>query len=294
MRLQRTSMSLMIAIIVVILGSQSINAVPQGESGVRLRAGAVVDTGLRPGLHLRLPVIEHIAILSNHWIMLDSVPMKLMSSDGQTLEVAYAALWRITDASAFCRATGCNEAQGRREINIALAPLMRRLFSARTANDLKSDRSKLLNNLPAVANEQLHRQGMKVGMVRLTSLTLPQNQLDTVYQVMRAALSQQAAQIRAQGIVAADRIRSQADAQQSSILGQAQIQAQATRGEAQAEATAIYARAYRQDPEFFRFYRSMAAYRQAIKHGDSVIVLQAGSGFLKYFNGQRPPGPRVR
>ncbi|MGH8306049.1 MAG: protease modulator HflC, partial [Steroidobacteraceae bacterium] len=110
-----------------------------------------------------------------------------------------------------------------------------------------------------------------------------------VYQQMRAAQSDQAAQIRAQGVSSADDIKAKADKQKAAILARADIQAQTIRGQAEAEAAAIYARAYNEDPEFFRFYRSLEAYKRTIKNSNSVIVLGPDSGFLKYFDGLKTP-----
>ena len=42
------------------------------------------------------------------------------------------------------------------------------------------------------------------------------------------------------------------------------------------------AQAYGQNPEFYAFYRSLAAYRETFKSGD-VIVLDPKSEFLRYF-----------
>ena len=55
-----------------------------------------------------------------------------------------------------------------------------------------------------------------------------------------------------------------------------------------AQAAAIYAAAYSQDPEFFAFYRSMAAYRKSFEDGKGVLVLKPDSEFLKYFNSESP------
>ena len=54
MQLHRSLISLIIAVIVLILFSQSVGLVNQGQIGVRLRSGQVMDTGLMPGLHWRV------------------------------------------------------------------------------------------------------------------------------------------------------------------------------------------------------------------------------------------------
>ncbi|MGH8283450.1 MAG: protease modulator HflC [Gammaproteobacteria bacterium] len=295
MQLHRSLISLIIAIVVLILISQSVGLVHQGQTGVRLRAGDITATGLKPGLHVRIPFIGHIVELNGSWITLDSDNqdggrVKLVSRDGKTLEAGYAVVWRISNAAAFCGATGCDESIGARRINDALLPLLKEVFSARTAAELQAGNdSVFLKDLPAKLNTQLHGLGVAVQTVQLTALTLPQDQLDAVYQRMRTAQSDQAAQIRAQGEASADEIKAKADQQKAAILAKAEIRAQTIHGQAEAQAAAIYARAYNEDPEFFRFYRSLEAYKRTIKADNSVIVLGPDSGFLKYFDRLKAP-----
>ncbi|MGA9855896.1 MAG: protease modulator HflC [Gammaproteobacteria bacterium] len=291
MSLHRSLISLIIALGLLIVVSQSVAVVQQGQIGVRLRANSVTDIGLQPGLHFRLPFIGRIVGLDDHWITLDSDHqnggrLKLVSSDGKNLEAGYAAIWQISDPATFCRVTGCDESSGARRINDALTPMLDKLFAAHTAAELLADKdAALTKGLPAGLTTQLQALGVKVQAVYITALTLPHDQLSGVYERMRTVQSDKAAQIRAQGTADADAIRNKADQQRAATLAQADIQAQKVRGDAQAEATAIYARAYAQDPEFFNFYMRLQAYKRTIKNDNSVIVLGPDSGFLKYFDG---------
>jgi len=54
------------------------------------------------------------------------------------------------------------------------------------------------------------------------------------------------------------------------------------RGEADAERNRILAEAYGEDPEFFAFIRSLAAYEASLKGGNSAIVLRPDSEFFAY------------
>ena len=55
-----------------------------------------------------------------------------------------------------------------------------------------------------------------------------------------------------------------------------------------AVAAEIYAKAFQQDPEFFRFYRSIEAYRRSIGTGNDVLVLDLESDFFRYLNQSNP------
>ena len=46
----------------------------------------------------------------------------------------------------------------------------------------------------------------------------------------------------------------------------------------------MFAEAFQQDPEFFSFYRSMQAYENAMRAGDTRIVMSPDSEFFRYFS----------
>ena len=53
-----------------------------------------------------------------------------------------------------------------------------------------------------------------------------------------------------------------------------------------ARAAEIYAAAYSKDTNFYAFYRSMQAYREAIGKDQDVLVLQPDSEFFKFLQSQ--------
>ena len=68
------------------------------------------------------------------------------------------------------------------------------------------------------------------------------------------------------------------------ILADADRQSQIIRGEGDARSAEIYANAYNKDPEFFAFYRSINAYRNAIGKKGDVLVLDPNNEFFRYLN----------
>ena len=46
----------------------------------------------------------------------------------------------------------------------------------------------------------------------------------------------------------------------------------------------VFAGAFGKDPDFFAFYRSMQAYKGALKSGDTRMLLSPNSQFFQYFN----------
>lgn len=286
----RTLASLLVAIILLLIASQCVVVVPQGQAGAVLRFQRLVESGLAPGVHFKLPFTDRPAYLDSGWIVLDGQREnggleKVAASDGQPVELGYMLLWRITDAAQFCaKAPGCDESQGAYYINQAILPLLKQRFAAHSFDDaIAQSQSKVLSDVVPALNRQLNGSGMHVSGVRVTVLQLTDAAEDIVYTRMRSAQSAQAAKIRAEGLAAADRIKADADQQRAAIVAQGRVQAQKIRGAADADAAQIYARAARQDPAFFRFYLGLQAYRRIMQNGNNVIVLGQDSPLLKYF-----------
>ena len=112
---------------------------------------------------------------------------------------------------------------------------------------------------------------------------------------MRSERQQQAALYRGEGAQAAKTVRANADRERTVILADAQRDAQKVRGDGDAKAIEIYATAYGQDKNFFAFYRSLQAYRDALDGSNTSFVLNPNSSFFRFFeklDGRRPtPGP---
>ena len=67
------------------------------------------------------------------------------------------------------------------------------------------------------------------------------------------------------------------------MLAEADKQAEMVKGDGDAQALEIYAYAYNQDAEFYRFWRSLESYKTALDQGTS-IVLSSDSEYLRFLN----------
>jgi membrane protease subunit HflC len=57
------------------------------------------------------------------------------------------------------------------------------------------------------------------------------------------------------------------------------------RGDGDAQATRTYGDAFGQDKQFFAFYRSLQAYRDALTGKDTAFVLSPEGNFFRFFGG---------
>ena len=89
---------------------------------------------------------------------------------------------------------------------------------------------------------------------------------------------------RAQGQELAAGIRADASKQREVILAEAYADAEGIRGDGDAGAAALYAAAFSRDIEFYKFYRSMAAYQRTFADKSDVMIIDPDSEFFRYLN----------
>jgi membrane protease subunit HflC len=98
---------------------------------------------------------------------------------------------------------------------------------------------------------------------------------------MRAERKAIANKYRAEGEQQAAAIRAKADREKSDLISEASRQAQIIRGKGEAEAAKIYAEAFKHDPEFYQFWRTLDSYR-SILDSNTALVLSEDSELFKY------------
>jgi membrane protease subunit HflC len=124
--------------------------------------------------------------------------------------------------------------------------------------------------------------------VRVKQIELPKEVQTAVFQRMQAERARIAAEHRAEGEENAKGIRAVAERERTVILAEANRDADVLRGKGDAAATEIYGKAYGKNSEFYEFYRSMNAYREALADKQDMLILQPDSEFFKYFNNDTP------
>ena len=75
------------------------------------------------------------------------------------------------------------------------------------------------------------------------------------------------------------------------LLAAAQAQSDILRGQGDQEAIRIVAEAFSKDLDFFQFWRSMQAYREAFSEGNTRMVMTPESEFFRFF---RDSGGRLQ
>jgi membrane protease subunit HflC len=136
--------------------------------------------------------------------------------------------------------------------------------------------------------------GIKIIDVRFKRVDLPPENVEKVFDSMRAERAQEAAAIRATGDAEARNIRAQADKDYTIKLAEAQRYASTVHGAGDGDATRIYNEAFGKDPAFFDFFRSMQALREGLGSDTTTYVGSPTGDFFRFFGhdgeGAKPVG----
>ena len=274
---------LFVVLAAFVMAINSVVVVLQTQKAVLVEFGAV-KKDLKPGLHFKLPFINQVIKFDGRVLTLDAPEERFLTLEKKALMVDSFAKFRVNNAKLFFTTTNGDLDRARNLLGQRVNNGLRNEISKRSLHEVVSgDRDKLMTeltkNLDEVARKEL---GIEVVDVRIKKMDLPDEVRQSVYNRMKTERDIEARQHRAQGQEQAAGIRADAERQREVILAEAYAKAQEIRGEGDAKAAAIYAAAYSKDPAFYRFYRTMSAYRKTFTSRRDLLLVDPNSEFFKY------------
>ena len=280
----RITASIVVVVLLLIVAYSATFFVHQSQNAVVVRFGKLVDTVENdPGLHWRIPFVDHVTYVDRRVINIDAPSFELLTSDQKFLVVSAYVRYQITDASKFYRVAR-EELTAERRLVVALNETLRDQIGSAPLRDILSDkRANIMANVTKVLEPAGDVFGIKVVDVRFKRVDFPQQNSEAVYNRMRTQRAQEATGIRAKGQARAQEIRAQADRDRTVLLANTQRDAQILRGAGDAEATKIYNEAFSRDPEFFDLYRSLQAMRTGLGGNNTTFVGSPTGDFFRYF-----------
>ena len=298
MKLTMPLLALFVAGLLVL--SQALYTVDQTKYAIKFQLGEIIETQSEAGLYFKLPLVQNVRYFERRNLTLDNAePDRITTSEKKPLLVDFIVLWRIVDVAQYYRSVGGDEEAARRRLSQTVRSNLAEEFNKRTVNEaISTERDKITSVTRAKADQDARSIGVEVVDIRLRRLELPPDVTGPVYQRMESERRRVANELRSLGAAESERIRADADRQRQVILAEAYRQAQKTKGEGDAKASAIYASAYSGNPEFYRFYRSIEAYRGSFRGRSDMMVLDPTSEFFQYFRqssgGRAPAAPAAR
>lgn len=256
----------------------------QREQALVVQFGEPVRVVKDPGLHFKIPFAQDLITFDKRILDLNADPRELIASDQKRLIVDSFAKYKIVDPLKFYQ-TVRNEAGMRTRLNAILDSRLREVLGSVPLQALLTgERTKIMHSIKQNVNSEAKSFGIDVVDVRIMRADLPPTNSEAIFLRMQTERQREAKEFRAQGAEEAQGIRSKADKDRTIILAEAQKQSDLMRGDGEGKAAEIHAAAYARDPEFYRFYRSLQAYRESLKNTDTSLILSPDSDFLKFFN----------
>ncbi|HJD61185.1 MAG TPA: protease modulator HflC [Rickettsia endosymbiont of Columbicola hoogstraali] len=272
------------AIFGLILISSSLFSVDQRQSAVVFQFGEAMRTIEKPGLHIKVPLIQNVEFFDKRLLDVEVEAKELTAADGKRVIVDAYAKFQINNPVMFYKTV--HDYQGVKiRLTRNLESSMRKVIGKISLSSLLSqERSNVMLNILNQVDGEAKSFGIDVVDVRILRADLPKENSAAIYRRMQTAREKEATQIRAEGQEESVRIRSKADKESKIILAKAYQDAQIIKGDGDEKAAKIYNSAYSVDPEFYKFYKSLLVYKNSLKKEDTNFIISPDAEVLKYLN----------
>ena len=267
---------LIAGLIVLLVLLSTLFVVDQRKYAIVFALGEVKAVIKEPGLHFKLPPpFQNVLFLDKRILTLDTPDAdRFITAEKKNI---------LDPRLYFVSFTGDERRANDRMNQIVKAALNEEITKRTVREVISGERSKVMDAIQKKVSDEAKQIGVEIVDVRLKRVDYVEQINNSVYDRMKAERVRVANELRATGAAESDKIRADADRQRTVILAEAYREAENIRGEGDAKATQIYAQAFGQNPEFYKFYRSLEAYRASFKSRSDMMVVDPNSEFFKYF-----------
>lgn len=275
---------LFVTVVLLIIANGALYTIKETERGMLLQFGEVIDADLKPGLHVKMPFMHDVRKFDARTQVSNSESTDFLTKETKFITVDAYVMWRVADVQRYFTNTGGDRSRAELLLMSRAKDGLKNKVSERTVHEVVSgQRDKLMTDLTQELNAiALKEFGIKVVDVRLKRVDFPASISESIYNRMRSEREREAREHRSQGTEIAETIKANAEREQRVLLAEAYRKAETLRGEGDALAASISARAFGKDAEFYKFYRSLQAYRASFAKPSDVMVLKGDSEFFRY------------
>lgn len=266
--------------------SSSLFVVRERDLALVFALGEVKESITKPGLYFKLPPpFQNVVLLDKRLQTIEAKdPERIQTAEKKNLLIDSYVKWRIDDPRLFYVTFGASDRGAIERLQAQIRDALNASVNVRTVKEVVSDqRDSIMREVLEAVQKRAKPLGVEVVDVRLRRIDFAPEISESVYRRMEAERKQEANRLRATGAAESERIRAEADRQREELIATAYAEAETIRGQGEAEAANIYASAYSKNPEFYRFYRSLEAYRNAFNSENDTLVLSPESEFFRYW-----------
>lgn len=226
------------------------------------------------GLHFKMPFLDKVEIYPALMFSYSSSGETVNTLDKKQYFITTYAQWVIADPALFSLklSTSLN---AENQLDNLIHPVIVQAINRLKGDDFISNKDALntaLQNGLAQINREMVVRGIEIKDIQVHRTILPQANVETTYERMKADRAKVAQQLRSEGEQQYQMSVSDTDLQASILKADAVKSAGAIRAEGDAQALSIYAEAYKADPEFFRFWRSLHALKNTLQENSTLVL----------------------
>jgi len=272
--------------IALMLISSMVFVVDQRRFALVFALGEVKDVISTPGLHFKLPPpFQNVVYLDKRILTLDTPDAdRFITAEKKNILVDAFVKWRIVNPRLYYVSFTGDESRAKDRMSQIIKAALNDEITKRTVREVISgERAKVMQAVRTKVANDAAQIGVQIVDVRLKRVDYIEQINNSVYERMKAERTRVANELRSTGAAESEKIRADADRQSTVILAEAFRDAEKIKGEGDAKASQIYADAFGKNPEFYKFYRSLEAYRSTFRKQSDVMVLDSNSEFFKYF-----------
>ncbi len=277
--------------VVAWLADSALYSVSEAQEAVVVRLGKPIAVIEQPGLQVKLPLADSVIFYESRLLTFELPIEEVILGDQKRIQEQAYAGFRIVDPLRFYLSVQ-TMLQAQTQLTQMIGSSVRReLGQVALGALLSNDRDRISEDIRADAAEKAKAIGVQIDEIRFHRADLPLETSQAIYDRMKSERVREAKELRAQGFEWAQEIQAKADAERTVILSEAERQSRITRGEADAQANALLNAAYSRDPDFYKLYRSLQTYRQALADSGPTLVISPDADFLKSFESgpAKPP-----
>jgi modulator of FtsH protease HflC len=289
--MNRLITSVIAALILLSVLLSTLFVVDQRQYAIVFALGEVKQVISEPGLHFKLPPpFQNVLFLDKRILTLDTPEAdRFITAEKKNILIDAYVKWHIVDPRLYFVSFGGEERRAQDRLSQIVKAALNDEITKRTVREvIAGERGKVMDAIREKVFEEAKQIGVDIIDVRLKRVDYVEQINNSVYDRMKSERARVANELRSTGAAESEKIRADADRQRTVILAEAYRDAEIIRGDGDAKASQIYAQAFGQNPEFFKFYRSLEAYRTSFKNRSDMLVVDPTSEFFKYFKSSGP------
>ena len=264
------------------------------------RYGRVMRVIAEPGLRVKLPTpIDSVVRLPKRLLSFKPPRAEYLTQDKKNIVVQSLVTWKIAQPEAFLERVVTRAQAEARLIDIIFAEIGTVLgsypFAALIAPSGQATQYQvILSDIRGrVSEAALSHYGIEVVDVWLRQLMFPEQNRASVFARMKAERGRIAMRHRSEGEREFEKLIAVGERQKGLILAEAYKEAEHFKGAGDAEAMRIYAAAFRANPPFYKFLRTLEGYEKFLD-ANTTVFFPADAEALQLLGPEPQPQPQVQ